>query len=182
MVAQLSMLRVGYWLCLLISAVAVLTRIGPFTVPIALVAMLIIHVAFIPGMIAWGKAYGALLKDALVTICFIIAMYGFLFFEKGMESAQPLSVPDAMRYSLGVWANSRPEGLVVADVWALSTIESITSYFVLALLVALIVLWVQEAAEDGKRYVNWLGRQSAQDIEKATGLKIPASRSEHNNP
>lgn len=59
--------------------------------------------------------------------------------------------------------------------WGLRAVESVTSYFALALLVALVVLWLQEEAENGKNYMRWLKSQRLEDIEKLAGRSLRSS-------
>ena len=62
---------------------------------------------------------------------------------------------------------------LAAPAWLLVAVSA--GAFLLALLVALVVLWLQEEAENGKGYMRWLKSQRVEDMEKLVGRSLRPS-------
>jgi len=177
MVAQMSILRMVYWICIIVSSILPFFDIGIYIVPIILIFMLGLTVNTIPLSIAWGKeTYGNMLLQSVVNIIFSIFIYSIFYLKNGLIINGRLSDIDlstAIYFSGTTWTTvgygdiSAPENIRL-----LTTVEALNGYLTMAILIALVALWLDDALKSAREYKEWISNATQEDIEKATGFNI----------
>jgi len=173
----MAMLRMAYWLCIIFSATLPFTGTGMYFVPVILLFMLGLTVSTIPLSIAWGEeTYGNMLLQCIVNIMYSIFIYSIFYIKSGLVVNGEMVTVDlstAIYFSGTTWTTvgygdiSAPE-----EIRLLTTIEAINGYLAMAILMALIVLWLDDALRSARNYKQWVSNASKDDIEKATGIDI----------
>lgn len=176
-VLQMALLRGVYWMCILLSSVLPFFHIGIFIVPFILMFMLGLTVGSIPISIAWGEeTYGNMLLQCIVNVIFAIFIYSIFYVKSGLIIGGELVSVDlstAIYFSGTTWTTvgygdlSAPESIRL-----LTTIEAINGYLAMAILMALVVLWLDDALKQARHYKNWLRNAFQEDIEEATGINL----------
>jgi hypothetical protein len=173
----MAMLRVVYWICIFASSILPFFDIGIYTAPFILIFMLGLTVSSIPLSIAWAnETYGNMLLQCIVNVIFSIFIYSIFYVKSGLIIGGNLTAIDlstAIYFSGTTWTTvgygdiSAPEGIRL-----LTTFEAINGYLAMAILMALVVLWLDDALKTARQYKQWINNASQEDIEKATGLNI----------
>lgn len=139
--------------------------------------MLGLTVGSIPISIAWGEeTYGNMLLQCIVNVIFAIFIYSIFYVKSGLIIGGELVSVDlstAIYFSGTTWTTvgygdlSAPESIRL-----LTTIEAINGYLAMAILMALVVLWLDDALKQARHYKNWLRNAFQEDIEEATGINL----------
>tara|TARA_R110001583_G_scaffold176540_1_gene331250 strand:+ start:247 stop:708 length:462 start_codon:yes stop_codon:yes gene_type:complete len=139
--------------------------------------MLGLTVSSIPLSIAWAnETYGNMLLQCIVNVIFSIFIYSIFYVKSGLVIGGNLTATDlstAVYFSGTTWTTvgygdiSAPEGIRL-----LTTLEAVNGYLAMAILMALVVLWLDDALKTARKYKQWINNASQEDIEKATGLNI----------
>jgi len=176
-IAQMAILRMVYWICIFLSSVLPFFNIGVYIVPFVLVFMLGLTISSIPLNIGWAdETYANMLLQCVVNIIFSIFIYSIFYVKSGLIIDGNLTAVDlstAIYFSGTTWTTvgygdiSAPENIRL-----LTTFEAINGYLAMAILMALVVLWLDDALKSARQYKHWLSKASQEDIEKATGLNI----------
>lgn len=177
MVLQIALLKMLHWLCILSSAIFVFFDIGSYLVPLALFTMLFVTVALIPILIAWNDgSYRNMLLQCVVNIFYSIFIYSIIYLKSGLivnGVQKQVDIITAIYFSGTTWTTVGYGDISAPDnIKLLTTIEAINGYFAMAVLMALIILWINDALKSARRYSSWLNSASKEDVEKATGLNI----------
>lgn len=177
MVAKIALLHATYWLCLLASAGLAMFDIGKYFAPALLFGMLFLTIATIPFELAWSeKMFRNLLIQTGVSIGFSIFIYGVLYWKSGLVVAGKLvQVPlsEAIYFSAATWTTViYGDPIPPPNLKLLTIAEAFNAYLAMAVLVALIILWIEQSLASAQRYLHWLEGARRSEIESVTGLKI----------
>jgi len=139
--------------------------------------MIGLTVSSIPLNIAWAEeTYGNMLLQCIVNIVFAIFIYSIFYVKSGLivdGNLTTVNLRTAIYFSGTTWTTvgygdiSAPEGIRL-----LTTFEAINGYLAMAILMALVVLWLDDALKSARQYKEWISSASQEDIEKTTGLNI----------
>jgi hypothetical protein len=177
MVAQMALIAGKYWISIILSFVLPFTPIGLYVVPLLLIYMSILTVRIIPLSIAWfAGSYGNLLVQCIINILFSIFIYAILYFKAGLVVSgehQSIDLATALYFSGTTWTTVGYGDISApAELRLLTTVEALNGYLSMAILIALIGLWLNDALEAARKYNNWIENASKQDIEEVTGLNV----------
>jgi len=177
MVAQMSILRMIYWICIIISSVLPFFDIGIYIVPIILIFMLGLTVNTIPISIAWGKeTYGNMLLQSVVNIIFSIFIYSIFYLKNGLiinGRVSDIDLNTAIYFSGTTWTTVGYGDISASEnIRLLTTVEALNGYLAMAILIALVALWLDDALKSAREYKEWISNATQEDIEKATGFNI----------
>jgi len=178
MVLHMVMNMIYYWVSIILIVVLLFTDIGIFIIPFILFYMLYSIISVAPSLLAWhGKiSYGKLILKNIIYVFFAILVYSIFYFKSGLIINGELTKVDlstAIYFSGTTWTTvgygdiSAPK-----DIRLITTVEAINSYFAMAILMALIVLWLNDARESSKQYTDWLKSATKKDVEETTELDI----------
>jgi len=177
MVAQMSMLRMVYWICIILSSILPFFDVGIYIVPVILIFMLGLTVSTIPLSIAWGKeTYGNMLLQSIVNIIFAIFIYSIFYFKNGLivnGSFSNVDLSTAIYFSGTTWTTVGYGDISATEsIRLLTTVEALNGYFAMAIVIALVALWLDNALKSAREYKEWISNATQKDIEKATGFNI----------
>lgn len=177
MVAQMSMLRMLYWICVISSSILPFFDVGIYIVPIILIFMLWLTVSTVPLSIAWGKeTYGNMLLQSIVNIIFAIFIYSIFYLKNGLivnGSFTDVDLSTAIYFSGTTWTTVGYGDISATEsIRLLTTVEALNGYLAMAILIALVALWLDDALKSAREYKEWISNATQKDIEKATGFDI----------
>ncbi len=157
----MSVLTGIYFLFFMVSAGLVLSGQTPLLVPWLLYGMLGTLVAMIPLHLAWtGRRYGSLFLQAAFTITYSVIAYGLLFKSNAVVPvgyAQPMILTDSIYFSASVWTGTvNGEYVLGSSAKALVVFEALNAYVAMAVLIAVIVLWVEDTLNNSENYLATL--------------------------
>jgi len=176
-VLQMVMMKVHYWMCIILSVILPFTSVGLYIVPFILIYMTILTVKMIPINIAWfNGSYDKLLLQCVTNIFFSIFIYSIFYIKSGLivnGVYQNVDLSTALYFSGTTWTTVGYGDISApAELRLLTTIEALNSYLSMAILIALIGLWLNDSLESARSYTNWIRNSSKKDVENATGLNI----------
>jgi len=177
MVLHMVMNMIYYWISIILIIALLFTDIGIFIIPFILFYMLYSIISVAPSLLAWHgeTSYGKLILKNIIYVFFAILVYAIFYLKSGLIINDELTKIDfstAIYFSGTTWTTvgygdiSAPKNIRLV-----TTIEAINSYFAMAILMALIVLWLNDARESSKQYTDWLGSATKKDVEEKTELK-----------
>lgn len=168
----MAMIRVNYWICILLSSILAFTPIGIYLVPVILIYMGVLTVRTIPLCIAWfNGSYGNLILQCITNIIFAIFLYAILFIKSGLilnGQLQAIDLSTALYFSGTTWTTVGYGDISApAELRLLTTVEALNGYFSMAILIALVGLWLNDSLNSAKQYANWIRNASrhASDLE-----------------
>ena len=150
-----------YWLCILMSAGLALFDIAKYLVPVLLFGQLFLTIAVIPFSLAWSeRMFRGLLIQTGVTMAYTVFIYGVLYWKSGLIVAgKVVQVPlwDAVYFSAATWTTLLyGDMLPPPDARVLTIAQGVNAYLAMAVLVSLVVLWMEQALASAQSYVRWL--------------------------
>lgn len=148
MVLTMALLRAYYMLTVIIVGIM---SYFLWSVPVAvgLYLLLIIVVRAIPVQLAWHRSnFSRLILMCITTIIYSIFVYGFLYFQSGLVSdgeLRSVSLEEAIYFSATTWTTLGYGDLTASpELYILTSLEAVNGYFGMAVMVALMVLWINE--------------------------------------
>ncbi|WP_409439112.1 ion channel [Psychromonas sp. GE-S-Ul-11] len=165
MVLHMVMMKIYYWLCIILSVALSFTSIGIYVVPFLLIYMAILTVRMMPVNIAWfNGSYDKLLFQCIINIVFSILMYSILYFKSGLivnGQYQSVDFATALYFSGTTWTTVGYGDISApVELRLLTTIEALNGYLSMAILIALIGLWLNDSLASARNYTNLISSSS----------------------
>jgi len=178
MVMMMSILLAAFCVSALVGAGLVWVPIARCATPLFPVIMVCCTAASIPLELAWNKSsFRGLVFRCLGIMVYSILIYAALYHHSGLvvegiQAATP-SWLDAIYFSGMTWTTVGFGDVAPASESKLYAVaEALTAYITMALLMAVVILWIDEAKRNALVYRQWLDNASQEDIEKATGISL----------
>lgn len=171
MVLVMSLIRMYYILIVICSGVLAYLNVAYYLISVLLIALLYLTIRAIPLQLAWDRSnFKNLIWMHTTTIIYSIFIYGYIYHNNEMMKdgmLQRLDLFDSVYLSLVTWTTLGYSNIIPNEKLYLSiSLETFNGYFSMALLVALIVVWITEAMNSLDERVSWLRSCTPGDIEE----------------
>jgi hypothetical protein len=163
MVLKISLSKFDAYISVILIIVFLFFDFGIYTVPSLLFYLLFVKVSVIPALHAWfsNSPYDKLIKLNICYIAFAIVVYSIMYQKYGLvingELIKDVDFLTALYFSGTTWTTVGYGDISApTSIRLLTTVEALNSYFAMAILMALIILWLDEQTALANNYISSL--------------------------
>ena len=160
MVLRMIMTKVNTYISIFFILLFLFFDFGIYAIPPLLFYLLTINLSVLPSLTAWfnKSSYGELIKLNICYIFFSIFVYSILYYKNGLivnGEFKEIDLLTAIYFSGTTWTTiGYGEIVAPSEIRLLTTIEAINSYFAMAILMSLIILWLDYQIKVSLEYTS----------------------------
>jgi len=154
MVLWICLLKSYYFILFAISIIAVALNVWPLLVAYILCVLLFVIFLRVPAELAWSQNFfSSLVWIFMVNILYSIIVYAILYYRSGLiqnGNLIEISFLQSLYFSVTTWTTlgygdfAPPEHMQLV-----TSIEALSGYFSMAIFIALLALWLNDAFKSG---------------------------------